>query len=1081
MNTLKVFATALMAVAFTVPSAAQSDVTKYFLNNYGFDSDFDYPASSTAKVAQEIKEIDGWTANLSADYTVTGVYEFGFKGTFNSATVPATGYDGEGGGALALSTGWEQTFCYYQTVTLPAGTYTINVPTYNGKNATGGVSQLAWIPNSGTTVSSSLATYKAKDWQIDQITFTLARQTTGKLQIGYKAAAGGSANSACLLIDYVQIMGQDMTVSKIKLLSTLRSANSLYGDGEGKGAEALKAVIDAAQAVCDNADATMPEVLEAVYSLNEAMENYRLDNASDENPLDRTSLIQNPSFETNGTTGWTVHNMNTQNNSVFSKKKGTYYVESWVSIGQHIGDASVTQTLKRLPQGRYRLTASALHIQQTGTNSTTNKGLEQTGAFLFAGTTTKTEVMAMKEYTLDFAVVDEKSDVEIGLDAVNATGNYLCVDNFILQYVGRVTQADYASELQKLVDKANDILAKGIQQDVAATLSAAIDNATAALQGTGTDGEGNKTYDMDALKAAQAALLDAISQGEASLALYTALKARIDYAVKVVGWWEGVESKAAALANLLTAIETARNQMVDYTLTKAKLTAAVNSLNIRISAVDKKIYCSTNACGTDEQLKNSTSQWCYERSLQSKHWILFWEAGYGTQTPPAVENILDNADKIFEFYADSLRFITTNQGKSKTDTYKMIIRLRYTDEWEASGSGIDDKIGLLTLSRWAYTSRDGQTVAHEIGHCFQYQTHCDNNDQNGWMYNWGTSTLNVFWEMCAQWQAYKYYPQMQFNNEWFTNTINGLHRHPLCVDLRYNNYFIQDYFCHQHGMDFIGRMWNECKSPEDPLQTYMRLTMTGTTSEKLDQLNDEMWEYGARMTTFDLDPIRDRGKGSIGKRTQTVLTKDSEGFFSPTAANCIENFGNNAIRLNVPSGGKTVYAELVGEAGKSGYTTYNKTRAGWKLGFVAMQKDGTRVYGDIATATYSEPEQIVAFDCPANCSYLWFVVSGAPQSYWTRNWLSWDGESTAEQWPYKVKFYQTNVYGQTNNNELPAIVDGIVAYETSHSHSATDGNIYSVDGRLVKRAGTGEGGMQYSLDGLPEGIYIVGGKKIVVR
>jgi len=184
-------------------------------------------------------------------------------------------------------------------------------------------------------------------------------------------------------------------------------------------------------------------------------------------------------------------------------------------------------------------------------------------------------------------------------------------------------------------------------------------------------------------------------------------------------------------------------------LTSDEISDAIKSLNTRISLVDKKIYCSGSACGTETELNNPASHWSFERSLQSKHWILFWEAGYGTDVPASVESILDRADQIFEFYADSLKFITINQGKSKTDTYKMIIRLRYTEEWEASGSGIDNTIGLLTLSRWAYTSRDGQTVAHEIGHCFQYQTHCDNNDWNGWMYNWGSGNYNVFWEMCA--------------------------------------------------------------------------------------------------------------------------------------------------------------------------------------------------------------------------------------------------------------------------------------------------------------------------------------------
>ena len=94
-----------------------------------------------------------------------------------------------------VSTGWEQTFCYYQTVTLPKGTYTVRVPTYNGKTATGGSSLLLWIPNSGSAVSSSLSSYAAKQWTLDEITFTLTKQTTGKLQIGYKAAAGGSTNS----------------------------------------------------------------------------------------------------------------------------------------------------------------------------------------------------------------------------------------------------------------------------------------------------------------------------------------------------------------------------------------------------------------------------------------------------------------------------------------------------------------------------------------------------------------------------------------------------------------------------------------------------------------------------------------------------------------------------------------------------------------------------------------------------------------------------------------------------------------------------------------------------------------------
>ena len=549
------------------------------------------------------------------------------------------------------------------------------------------------------------------------------------------------------------------------------------------------------------------------------------------------------------------------------------------------------------------------------------------------------------------------------------------------------------------------------------------------------------------------------------------LQDRLEYAQTVVKWWQDTPRKQAPLERLVTAIDETSQLLASESATDEEMQQALKTLNTRIAAVDKKIYCSTNACGTDQQLQDNSSHWSYERSLQSKHWILFWESGYGTAAPASVATILKTADRIFEFYADSLKFITINQGKSKTDTYKMIIRLRSTDEWEASGSGIDNQIGLLTLSRWAYTSRDGQTVAHEIGHCFQYQVHCDNGNNNGWMYNWGRSTLNVFWEMCAQWQAYKFYPQMQFGNEWFNASINGQHRHPLCAQYRYENFFIQDYFCQRHGMDIIARLWNESQSPEDPLQAYMRLTMRGTTQNKLAQLGDEMWEYGARMASFDMDHIRARGKASIGKRAQTKLSKDADGFWWPSKDNCIENWGNNVIRINNPGRATTIYAEFEGKVGAEGYVTYNKARAGWRIGFVALKRDGTRLYGDIERPSFKEPDKVIAFDCPAGCTYVWFVVSGAPSYYWTHDWLSWSEEGQTEQWPYRVRFFQTNVYGEKNVNDFPVGINDIAESQRRVTKTNADNSVYNLQGQRLGDAA--------SLRTLSRGIYIVGGKKII--
>lgn len=773
-----------------------------------------------------------------------------------------------------------------------------------------------------------------------------------------------------------------------------------------------------------------------------------------------SQYLTNPSFES-GTDGWVVAGLSTQTNTYFTRKVGNTYLETWVDRGRKIGDASVGRTVKALPKGKYRLTANGLHIQQKEANSQVNiNGTPQTGAYLFAGSY-RTAIHKSAAYQLDFAVIDDKADVTLGAQVENGTGNWFCIDNFKLLYIGELDLNAIAQYLQTLVERADACLSAGVQNTVRADVEAAVASAKTAAEAN--------PLDETQLRAAVAALEAAIKKAEASNERYAALKEAIDYAEKVLGWWEGVSRKAKACERLAEGVDTARVKLADYGLTNAELKSAVSMLNTRTKAVDKKIYESDNAVGTGTALNNTNSNWCYQRSLQSKHWILFWEKGYGDAKPAGIDDILATADRIFEFYADSLKFITVNQGKSKTDTYKMIIRLRSTSEWEASGSGIDNTIGLLTLSRWAYTSRGGQTVAHEIGHCFQYQTHCDNNDQNGWMYNWGRSTLNVFWEMCAQWQAYKFYPDMQTDNEWLNNSLNGMHRHPLCVELRYENYFIQDYMADRHGMDIIAELWNKSRSPEDPLQAYMRLTMKGTSAAKIEQLGDEMWEYGARMTTFDMDHMRTRFKGLIGKRAQPQLTKDADEYWWPTAASCIENWGNNAIRLNAPSTAKTIYVEFEGQAGASGYTEFNKTRAGWRIGFVALKKDGTRIYSDITAATYAEPAATVAFDCPAGCSYVWLVVSGAPTLYWTRDWLSWSESSTAEQWPYRVKLHQTNIYGKANNNTFPTGIDGIMAEDTTPAPAPADG-VYTLDG-IRMREGT-------SLDGLPRGIYVVNGRKV---
>ena len=103
------------------------------------------------------------------------------------------------------------------------------------------------------------------------------------------------------------------------------------------------------------------------------------------------------------------------------------------------------------------------------------------------------------------------------------------------------------------------------------------------------------------------------------------------------------------------------------------------------------------------------------------------------------------------------------QGKSMLDNYKMQIYLIYQDEWLATGSGYDDKIGALWVNP-STCQPVGSTIGHEIGHSFQYQVYADKVNMegaakdlhHGFRYGFGPDGAGgcAFWEQCAQSVSY---------------------------------------------------------------------------------------------------------------------------------------------------------------------------------------------------------------------------------------------------------------------------------------------------------------------------------------
>ena len=189
---------------------------------------------------------------------------------------------------------------------------------------------------------------------------------------------------------------------------------------------------------------------------------------------DQTGKIINPSFELEFN-GWEHKSMGRQDNDIFSIKAGNYYVEKWTGRGGAVGSGLVSQTLSKLPPGNYELTAAAQNIQEDTPNA------KQSGAWIFAGGN-KTMVNVRDTYKVAFDYVS--GDISIGFEAVNATGNWIAVDNFRLTLVG----TDLSKPLKDAIEHAVALYGDGTGKQ-AAQLKAAIDAAKATADNAEATGE----------------------------------------------------------------------------------------------------------------------------------------------------------------------------------------------------------------------------------------------------------------------------------------------------------------------------------------------------------------------------------------------------------------------------------------------------------------------------------------------------------------------------------------------------------------------------------------------------------------
>jgi len=419
-------------------------------------------------------------------------------------------------------------------------------------------------------------------------------------------------------------------------------------------------------------------------------------------------------------------------------------------------------------------------------------------------------------------------------------------------------------------------------------------------------------------------------------------------------------------------------------------TAIGTSLQPAISYIslstEKQIY-------VDNKLK--TYEWSYSKSAQSDNFIIFWgnlvgadplhPANGNTAIAFNPTNILTLLENNLTLYVDSFKFIPNkNEGNMAKYKFQVVI----TDTWDnsgyangyANGGSTDGVIGAMWVHPSA-TGGSGFVLAHEFAHMCQAMIPIQYPGKGILDPADRSYSLGMFWESHANFMGFTATGDVErANPQRFVNTAM---MHFSSTNHYYeNNYFLQ-YLYDKYGMETINKIWQNATQGMHPLESF-KSNMAFTQS----QLNDEFGTYAMHNVTWDYS-IKDKITRVLKNQGYPVICReytypdkskvDTTAYIVPRYM-APADYGYNIIPLFPDSGATKITVNF------AGYTNANAGGAGWRYGFVAVDKSGTPRYSSLSSATTGE----AIFDITADDISLYLVVTGAPAKHhnyvWTPGW-----------------------------------------------------------------------------------------------
>lgn len=143
------------------------------------------------------------------------------------------------------------------------------------------------------------------------------------------------------------------------------------------------------------------------------------------------------------------------------------------------------------------------------------------------------------------------------------------------------------------------------------------------------------------------------------------------------------------------------------------------------------------------------------------------------------------------------------------------------------------------------------------------------------------------------------------------------HKAFLHGDNIYHSPYVLEYWSQKHGKDIMAKLWKAAQEYQDPVAVYQNVT--GTSQQ---QFLDEMYDCYARLVNFDFDRVRDvtRKYANSLPSAKEYMNEIGDGWLQVDPSHCPENYGFNALKLEVPTAGSTVSVSFNNIMGDPNYT-----------------------------------------------------------------------------------------------------------------------------------------------------------------